>query len=474
MNLLNQGTPPRRVPLPVFVLIALMGTHALASASPDGPLPLPPPPEGMRELSLREQRILAEVTLPRVHAPEVLDPSFFAPHLDLPLELKPDVARFIRYYQQEGRAGLRTMMRRLTRYQPLIQPALSMHQVPLDLIHVAMIESALSTGAVSPAKAAGPWQFVPATGSAYGLRQTFWVDERRDPSKSTRAAARFLSQLHEQFGHWYLALAGYNTGGSRVRRLLVETGARDYWTLRKHLSKETREYVPKILALTLIAKHPTAFGFSHAEFDYLAPLEFEQISLRQQVALHFVAQATGTTEKHLRELNPELLRRLTPPATAQHPYRLRVPAGSARALRARLDTASRAEQLSARVHRVRRGDSLHRLARRYRTHPQVLREVNGLSPKATLRINARLLVPRPPRLASASAVPGAGPEPAGAAASEHGLAPAARAMHAMAEPPVDGAEACLDRGPTVGTAHPCFLSERPDDGKRARPGQGTL
>src|SRR5690606_4495404 len=137
---------------------------------------------------------------------------------------------------------------------------------------------------------------------------------------------------------------------------------------------------------------------SHAEFDYLPPLEFEQVSLPQQVALHFVAEATGSTERLLRELNPELIRRLTPPASKQQPYRLRVPAGTAHLLRDRLRSASRAEQLSARVHRVRRGDSLYRLARRYRTHPRVLREVNGLKPKAPLLLNARLLVPRLPRI----------------------------------------------------------------------------
>lgn len=472
MNLLNQGPPGRRVRTSAFLLTILLGTQALASGVEEEPLPLPPPPEGMRELSLREQRILAEVVVPRVHAPEVLDPMAFAPHADLPIELRPDVARFIRYYQQEGRAGLRTMMRRLTRYQPLIQPALSTQQVPLDLIHVAMIESALTTSAVSPAKAAGPWQFVPATGSAYGLRQTFWVDERRDPSKSTRAAARFLSKLHGQFGHWYLALAGYNTGGSRVRRLLEETGARDYWALRKHLSKETREYVPKILALTLIAKHPTAFGFSHAEFDYLPPLEFEQIPLDRQVALHFVAQATGTTERHLRELNPELLRRLTPPASSQRPYRLRVPPGSARSLRARLATASRAEQLSAVVHRVRRGDSLYRVARRHGTHPRVLREVNGLSPKAPLRLNARLLVPRPPRIAAASrarVAPGSRSLP-----GDDTVRVRAAGMHVDAE----ALRARLGRCPhDRGGLRPspsCFLSEQAHDRKRARPAHATL
>lgn len=384
--------------MPALLLIALLGA-ATASAGPTGErLPLPPPPEGMRVLSLSEQRILAEVSLPRVHAPESFDPTPFAQHSDLPLVVKPDVARFIRHYQQEGRAGLRTMMRRLTRLLPLIQPALTSSDVPLDLVYVAMIESSLSTGAVSAAQAAGLWQFVPATGTAYGLLQTFWIDERRDPSKSTEAAARFLSHLHAQFGHWHLALAGYNTGGTRVRRLLEETGASDYWALRQHLSKETREYVPRILAVALIAKHPTAFGFSHAEFDYLPPLEFEQVSLPQQVALHFVAEATGSTERLLRELNPELIRRLTPPASKQQPYRLRVPAGTAHLLRDRLRSASRAEQLSARVHRVRRGDSLYRLARRYRTHPRVLREVNGLKPKAPLLLNARLLVPRLPQI----------------------------------------------------------------------------
>lgn len=404
-----------------LLLMALLGSAPIGTAPFDDRLPLPPPPDGMRELTLREQRARAEVSLPKVRSPEAFDPTPFALHADLPIELKPEVSRFIRHYQREGRAGVRTMMRRLTRYLPLIQPALANHRVPLDLVYVAMVESGLTPRAVSPAQAVGPWQFIPATGTAYGLRQTFWVDERRDPHKSTEAAAQFLSELHDRFGHWYLALAGYNTGGARVQRLLQETGAQDYWSLRHHLSKETREYVPKILALALIAKHPTAFGFSHAEFDYLAPLEFETIELHQQLALHFVAEATGVSEQALHELNPELLRRLTPPASSKHPYRLRIPAGSSKRLHARLGTASRAEQLSARVHRVRQGDSLHRLARRYRTHPRLLREVNGLSQRAPLRLDTRLLVPSPPRLVAAER-PGA----ASALHAERALTPDAK------------------------------------------------
>lgn len=470
MNLLNKGPPGARVRIPAVLLLTLLGPRAVAGAAVDGPLPLPPPPEGMRELSLREQRVRAEVAMPRVYVPEVFDPTPFASHSELPLELKPDVARFIRYYQQEGRAGLRTMMRRLTRYLPLIQPVLSSQQVPLDLVHVAMVESALATAAVSPADAAGPWQFVPATGSAYGLRQTFWVDERRDPRKSTEAAARFLSQLHQRFGHWYLALAGYNTGGSRVQRLLDETGARDFWALREHLSQETREYVPKIVALTLIAKHPTAFGFSHAEFDYLPPWEFEPVELHQQVALHFVARATGTTERHLHELNPELLRRLTPPASADAPYRLRVPTGGARALKRRLVTASRAEQLSARVHRVRRGDTLHRLARRYRSHPRILREVNGLSPRAPLRLNTRLLVPLPPRLASAPD-PRTTPETFRAIYNRSGPTPGTPAVRALVRVRAEG---CLNRPGDALHRAACSLGGRAEDGKRAQPGPATL
>lgn len=360
---------------------------------------LPPAPEGMRVLSLNEQRARVETaqsSVPRVEHPRSFDVAPFAAISDIPIELAPAVGDLLAHYQGPGRAGMRTLMRRLTRYLPLMQPVLAAHELPLELIAVAMIESSLTTDQVSHAQAAGPWQFVPSTGEAYGLRQTYWVDERRDPVRSTDAAARYLKELHARFGHWYLAFASYNTGGARMGRVIESAGTRDFWKLRHRLSEETRNYVPRIVAVALIARHPAAFGFSHEEFEYLEPHAFEEVALNEQVDLSFAARSIGTDVAHLRELNPELLRWLTPPATTEAPYELRVPPGTAARLKARIAKVSRAERLNAKVHRVGRGDSVSRIAKRYRTPPQVIRDANRLVSDRHLRLGTRIVVPTPP------------------------------------------------------------------------------
>jgi len=403
--------------MPTLLLLSALfaSTLPLAAADRDDSEPglaLPPPPEGMRRLSLREERARVEAAqsgVSKVRHARHFDAAPFAAVAGIPIELAPAVGDQIAHYQGAGRAGIRTLMQRMTRYLPLMQPVLASHELPLELIAVAMIESGLTTDAVSHAQAAGPWQFVPSTGAAYGLRQTFWVDERRDPVRSTDAAARFLKELHERFGHWYLALASYNTGGARVGRVIASTGTRDFWKLRHRLSEETRNYVPRIIAVALIARHPAAFGFSHQEFSYLEPLAFEEALLEEQVGLAFAARAVGTTTARLRELNPELLRWLTPPASQEEPYRLRVPPGTARRLQKKLDKVSRAERLNAKLHRVARGDSVSRLAQRYRTHPQAIRDANRLESDRHLRLDARIVVPVPPgpALATAERRPGA-------------------------------------------------------------------
>ena len=194
-----------------------------------------------------------------------------------------------------------------------------------------MIESGFSPTAHSWAHASGPWQFISSTGRQYGLHQDFWVDERRDPLKATRAAARYLKDLRAELGHWYLAWAGYNTGSGRVRRLMERHDTKDFWLIsaEKGLATETKHYVPKLIAAALISKHPAAFGFAEEEFVYEPPLTFEEVKLTDATDLDVIARAAGVEVTAVQELNPELRRWCTPPASTKNPYVLRLPTGTA-------------------------------------------------------------------------------------------------------------------------------------------------
>src|SRR3954471_23294490 len=177
---------------------------------------------------------------------------------DIPVEMQPLVAEYIHFFQGAGRVWFRKWMSRSTRYIPVMTPILEASGVPRDLVYLAMIESGFSAQAYSWAHAAGPWQFINGTGKLFGLRNDFWVDERRDPLKSTGAAARFLKNLHQELGHWYLAWAGYNAGGGKVRRVMEKKGTSDFWEMSegKGFANETKHYVPKLIACALVAKHP--------------------------------------------------------------------------------------------------------------------------------------------------------------------------------------------------------------------------
>jgi membrane-bound lytic murein transglycosylase D len=185
--------------------------------------------DALEEPTFREDG--AEPELPLITDVASFDVGLVQGRYDIPVEMQPLVAQYIQFFQNSGRKWFRRWMERSTRYLPVMQPILESQGLPLDTVYLAMIESGFSAHAYSWAHAAGPWQFISSTGRQYGLRQDFWVDERRDPIKSTYAAARYLKDLYQELGHWYLAWAGYNTGGGRVRRLMDRHGTDDFWTI---------------------------------------------------------------------------------------------------------------------------------------------------------------------------------------------------------------------------------------------------
>ncbi|MBX5481650.1 MAG: LysM peptidoglycan-binding domain-containing protein [Myxococcaceae bacterium] len=316
---------------------------------------------------------------------------------DIPVEMQPLVADYIRFFQGPGRRWFRKWMSRSTRYIPVMQPILEEAGVPRDTVYLAMIESGFSAQAYSWARAAGPWQFIAGTGREFGLKENFWVDERRDPIKSTRAAARYLKQLYDQLGHWHLAWAGYNTGAARVKRLCERRHTRSFWEISegRGLAKETRHYVPKLIAAALIAKNPAAFGFRDEEFDFQPPLEFDVVPIPDLTDLSVIARAAGVSEQEIRELNPELKRWCTPPATEDKPYLLRLPKGTADRFAANFEKIPKHERMHYVEHHVKRGDTLSAIARRYGSEVEPIMRFNKLRSARALQINQTLIIPVP-------------------------------------------------------------------------------
>lgn len=333
---------------------------------------------------------------------------------DIPIPLNDRVLHYVELFQGRLRGHLEAGLERGTRYLPMIQQVFREEGVPLDLAFVPLIESAFKPTALSRASARGMWQFMRGTASDMGLKQDWYIDERADPEKATVGAARYLKLLFGMFDDWHLALASYNGGPGRVQRALKASGYDDFWTLSdstRHLPRETREYVPMILAATIIAKNPAKYGFDIPTQD---PLAYDKVPVPTAVDLRRVAEWTGTSIDEIQALNPELRRWTTP---VRYPdYEVKVPVGSGAALTARLRDASQLELASLKWYTVRRGESLASIAKKLGVSRADLAEANGVSTRARVRTGLQLIIPRAPAAPIlAAATPGAG-RPAAASA----------------------------------------------------------
>lgn len=246
---------------------------------------------------------------------------------DIPVTYNQQVAKWVHFFQTKGSKWFREYLERSSKYLPFIQDELRKANLPLDLAFMVMVESGFSSSAVSTASAVGPWQFIEGTAARYGLRKHWWLDERRDFRKSTKAAIKYIKDLHQEFGSWYLVAASYNMGENGLRRQIEKHKTMDYWSLvrKKALPEETQNYVPKILAAMLITKSPNLYGFRYLERR--DPLEYDYVSVPGGTDLESLADALGVTRKSLRELNSELLVNYIPKQIATHTIRVPMGAG---------------------------------------------------------------------------------------------------------------------------------------------------
>ena len=288
-----------------------------------------------------------------------------------------------------------------TKYLPMIQAVFRAEGLPLDLAYIPIIESGFKPNALSKASAKGPWQFMKATAMENGLHHDWYIDERSDPEKATVAAAKYLKTLHKLFnGDWNLVLAAYNGGLGRVQRAVKRSGKDDFWELSessKYLPKETREYVPLILAAIIVAKNPAQYGFDVVAQGALA---YDKVNVPRAIDLRRVAEWTGSSIDEIQSLNPQLRRWTTP---VKYPtFELKVPAGTGEQFQARLADAGPSDMTALKWYTVRSGESLATIARKLQVSRIDLAEANALSIKSRVRGGQTLIIPRAPATLLAS------------------------------------------------------------------------
>ncbi|WP_257309067.1 LysM peptidoglycan-binding domain-containing protein [Geothrix fuzhouensis] len=312
---------------------------------------------------------------------------------DFPIDLNDKVLTWVSLFTTTKRGFMENALGRASVFMPMIRQVFAEEGVPQDLAYLAVIESGFRNEAKSRAKAVGMWQFIRSTGRIYGLTANAWIEERRDPVKSARAAARYLKRLYEISGDWYLAASGYNAGPLTLERAIQNIGTRNFWDLARSrwLRTETKNYVPELCAAILVGRNPGQYGLNIVP---LAPYVYETVTVSAMTSLAVLARCAGTDSATLKALNPELLRGSTPPGS----YTLRVPPGKALECMRQLARMPAGKRLNFQHYTIRRGDTLAKVAKRFKLAPDDLLDANDITVRQ-FRPGKRLLVPPAPSLA---------------------------------------------------------------------------
>lgn len=305
---------------------------------------------------------------------ELIEAAEAGTAFDFPIDLNDKVLAWVGVFSGRIKENIQNSLSRGTRYLPMIRQVFAEEGIPQDLAYLPIVESGFRNEARSWAKAVGMWQFIRSTGKVYGLQQDSWVDERRDPVKATRAAARYLKYLYDLTDDWYLALVGYNAGPGTVNRAVQGTDSRNFWdhARSKYLWNDTKNYVPQLCAAIMVGKHPDRFDMEVAQLE---PYAYEIIEVSKSISLNTLSALAGLDPDILKDLNPELIRRTTPPKK----YQLKVPVGASDDIANVLGAIPVAERLEFKSYKIVKGDSLSKVAARYNTTPADLLDINSMT-----------------------------------------------------------------------------------------------
>lgn len=315
------------------------------------------------------------------------------PENHVPLVVNEKVFKYMKIYTSGSRRHLRKILARAHKYFPMVKKAFKEAGLPEELIYLPIIESGFRTSAYSPKHASGPWQFMKGTGRYYGLKSDWWIDERRNPEKSTIAAVSHLNDLYKWLKDWNLALAAYNAGGGKISKAIKKYKTRNFWELtrkrRDILKKETKNYVPKFIAVAIVCENLSEFGFEDIEKE--PPLLYDVVEIPDATDLKLIADLCDTNYETIKKLNPELIQWATPPRYEN--YKLKVPYGTKDKFLVGFTNIAPEDRITYRRHKIKRGESIWSIAKKYKIPRSMIMEMNKLGKKALIREGKYLIIP---------------------------------------------------------------------------------